>query len=214
MWSQSQATHLKMRRKKDILSSPAIRNQLVHGPAWNLPWCKVNGLQAPWQHPPHSRAHSLRHTIIVKYTRSLLETWLWPYFPKPSQKPSPHAGAITISTWADVLQEVKNPHKTAPLVSCVSWDVNSDSVTPELHSPPSQPVFAQVHWSWNPHLFSVTILNRVLVSCLLCYPCISTRNMGPLQPWLSKAGLTGNATSHHSEQAENIPKDNWRSTVI
>ena len=117
MWSQSQATHLKMRRKKDILSSPAIRNQLVHGPAWNLPWYKVNGLQAPWQHPPHSRAHSLRHTIIVKCTRSLLETRLWPYFPKTSQKPSPHAGAITISTWADVLQEVKEPHKTAQLVS-------------------------------------------------------------------------------------------------
>lgn len=69
-------------------------------------------------------------------------------------------------------------------------------MTPELHFPPSQPVFAHVHWSWNPHLFSVTILNRVLVSWLLCYPCISTRNMGPLQPWLSKADLTGNATSH------------------
>ena len=46
-------------------------------------------------------------------------------------------------------------------------------MTPELHFPPSQPVSAQVQWSWNPHLFSVTILNRVLVSWLLCYPPVS-----------------------------------------
>lgn len=115
---QSQATHLKMKRKKNILSSPAIWNQLVHMPTRNLPLCKVNGLQAPWQHPPHSSAHSLRHTVIANCTRSLLETRLCPYFPKTSQKPSHQAGAITIPIWADVLQEVKELHKAAQLVRC------------------------------------------------------------------------------------------------